>query len=193
MNNLTVEVPRQTRPAAIADADVTVVGGGGHVGIPLVLALAERGLCVNVNDLNEATLEVLKSGRLPFIEYGAAALLTRALAANRLVFTTSPSQISAKGPVIVTIGTPIDEFLNPIRQVVQDCIDSLLPHLLDDQLIVLRSTIFPGTTDWVDLYLKRRGRHIRVWLFVPSAWCRAMESRNSRKCRRLSAARAQRR
>jgi UDP-N-acetyl-D-mannosaminuronic acid dehydrogenase len=64
--------------------------------------------------------------------------------------------------VIVTIGTPIDEFLNPIRQVVQDCIDALLPHLADGQLIVLRSTLYPGTTEWVDSYLKRQGRRLKV-------------------------------
>ena len=146
----------------IESADVTVVGGAGHVGIPLVLALADCGLRVNVNDLNQATLEVLKSGRLPFTEYGAEELLAKALAEQKLLFTNSPSEISTGGPVIITIGTPIDEFLNPVRKVVQDCIDSLLPHLVDGQLIILRSTLYPGTTDWVDSYLKRRGRPIKV-------------------------------
>ncbi len=152
----------RAQPATVQNADVTVVGGAGHVGIPLVLALAERGLRVNVNDLNEHTLEVLKAGRLPFTEYGAQELLTEALAAQRLVFTSSPGEISTNGPVIVTIGTPIDEFLNPVRQVVQDCIDSLLPYLVDGQLIVLRSTLYPGTTSWVDGYLKRLGRRLKV-------------------------------
>ena len=41
------------------NADITVVGGAGHVGIPLVLALAESGLRVNVNDLNRQTLDTL--------------------------------------------------------------------------------------------------------------------------------------
>jgi UDP-N-acetyl-D-mannosaminuronic acid dehydrogenase len=152
------------RPVSSAsyEADVTVVGGAGHVGIPLVLAFAETGLKVNVNDLNQAALDQLKSGRLPFIEYGANEMLKQALAKDRLVFTSSPSQISDRGPVILTIGTPVDEFLNPVRQVVQDCISSLLPHVRDDQLMVLRSTLFPGTTEWVDSYLKRRGRRNKV-------------------------------
>jgi UDP-N-acetyl-D-mannosaminuronic acid dehydrogenase len=149
-------------PSASHDADVTVVGGAGHVGIPLVLAFAESGLKVNVNDFNQAALDQLRSGRLPFIEHGAAGMLKQALATDRLVFTSSPSQISNRGPVIVTIGTPVDEFLNPVRQVVQDCISDLLPYVGDDQLIVLRSTLFPGTTEWVDSYLKRRGRRNKV-------------------------------
>lgn len=151
-----------TGAATIENAGVTVVGGAGHVGIPLVLALAESGARVNVNDINTQTLEILKSGRLPFIEYDAADLLTRALAEQRLVFTQSPSEISRTGPVIVTIGTPVDEFLNPVRRVVQDCIDRLLPHIADGQLLVLRSTVFPGTTDWLHSYIEGKGRKIKV-------------------------------
>ncbi len=149
-------------PTTIENADVTVVGGAGHVGIPLVLALAEAGLRVNVNDLNQETLDTLKAGKLPFIEDGAAEVLTKALANGRLVFTNSPDKISTGGPVIVTIGTPIDEFLNPVRQVVQECIDWLLPSLVDGQLLILRSTVFPGTTDWLDGYLKSQGRKLRL-------------------------------
>ena len=133
-----------------ANADLTVVGGAGHVGIPLVLAFTEAGLTVNVNDLNEAVLSSLRSGKLPFIEHGAAPLLANALANNRLVFTSSPDAITRSGPVIVTIGTPVDEFLNPVQAAVQHCIDDLLPYLADDQLLVLRSTVYPGTTDWLD-------------------------------------------
>ncbi len=76
-------------------------------------------------------------------------MLAKALAGGRLVFTDASESISTGGPVIVTIGTPIDEFLNPVRQVVQECIDALLPSLADGQLLMLRSTVFPGTTDWL--------------------------------------------
>jgi UDP-N-acetyl-D-mannosaminuronic acid dehydrogenase len=145
-----------------AQADLTVVGGAGHVGIPLVLAFAEAGMMVNVNDLNEAVLALLRSGKLPFIEHGAAPLLSKALATNRLIFTSQAAGISRNGPVIVTIGTPVDEFLNPVQKAVQDCIDALLPHLADEQLLVLRSTVYPGTTAWLDSYIKRQGRKLKV-------------------------------
>ena len=149
-------------PTTIENADVTVVGGAGHVGIPLVLALAEAGLRVNVNDLNQTSLNTLESGRLPFIESGAEEVLAKVLAGKRLVFTNSSNRISTSGPVIITIGTPIDEFLNPVRRVVQDCIDAMLPRLADGQLLVLRSTVFPGTTDWLASYLKAQGRNLKV-------------------------------
>ena len=147
--------------ARLDTADLTIVGGAGHVGIPLVLAFAEAGHRVNVHDVNREALETLRSGRLPFIEHGGEELLVRALKRNRLVFTSSPAGVSPTGPIIVTIGTPIDEFLNPVRKVVQDCIDGLLPYLADGQLLVLRSTVFPGTTDWLDGYLRRKNRDLK--------------------------------
>lgn len=162
MNKVCLDVARQGTPTTVENADVTVIGGAGHVGIPLVLALAESGARVNVNDINRDTLDTLKAGRLPFIEHGAAGLLTKALAENRLVFTNLPSEISKSGPVIVTIGTPVDEFLNPVRHSIQHCLDAMLPHLADGQLLILRSTVFPGTTDWLHSYLHGLGRKLNV-------------------------------
>ena len=154
--------PVPVSPPRAGEADLTVVGGGGHVGIPLVLAFAEAGFRVNVHDVDGAVLDTLRAGRLPFIELGGEELLATALARKQLVFTSQAADIAPRTPVIITIGTPIDEFLNPVRKVVQDCIDALLPHLTDGQLLVLRSTVFPGTTDWLDGYLKRRGRELLV-------------------------------
>ena len=156
------EIASDSAPTTIENADITVVGGAGHVGIPLVLALAESGLRVNVNDLNQATLDTLAAGNLPFIETGAEPVLKRALANKRLVFSNGPDRISTGGPVIITIGTPIDEFLNPVRRVVQDCMEPLLPRLADGQLVILRSTVFPGTTDWIAAWLNGKGRKLRI-------------------------------
>lgn len=154
--------PVTATPANSTVVDLTVVGGAGHVGIPLVLAFAESGMTVNINDLNQAALDQLRAGHLPFIEYDAAPLLTKALAANKLVFTASAQGIAKTGPVIVTIGTPVDEFLNPVHGAVQRFFDGVLPHIGDDQLIVLRSTVYPGTTDWLAGHLKRLGRKNRI-------------------------------
>lgn len=156
------EIASDSAPTTIENADITVVGGAGHVGVPLVLALAESGLRVNVNDLNQATLDTLAAGNLPFIETGAEPVLKRALANKRLVFSNGPDRISTGGPVIITIGTPIDEFLNPVRRVVQDCMEPLLPRLADGQLVILRSTVFPGTTDWLASWLDSKGRSLRI-------------------------------
>ena len=156
------ERPASARAVTAQTADLTVVGGAGHVGVPLVLSFAAKGLTVNINDLNTDALDTLRSGCMPFIERGADELLTKALAEGRLFFTSKANEISTKGPVIVTIGTPVDEFLNPVRRVIQDCVDPLLPHMRDGQLLILRSTLFPGTTDWIDAHIKRQGRNVKV-------------------------------
>ena len=107
-------------------------------------------------------LAALKSGRVPFIETGAQPMLDQALKRELLFFTDQPSEISSTGPVIITIGTPVDELLNPVREVISDCVDALLPFLRDGQLLVLRSTLYPGTTDWIDARIKKEGRKIKV-------------------------------
>jgi len=142
--------------------DLTVVGGAGHVGIPLVLSFASKGLRVMIHDVNERALDQLRSGIIPFIEHGAKQLLQRALEEDRLVFSSRDSELPRSGPVIITIGTPVDEFLNPSLKVIKACIDALLPYIEDGQLLVLRSTVYPGTTDWLAGYLKQRGRDIPV-------------------------------
>jgi UDP-N-acetyl-D-mannosaminuronic acid dehydrogenase len=143
-------------------SDVTVVGGAGRDGIGLVLALADKGLTINVNDLDNKALEQLKMGQMPYVEAGAARLLKNALDNKRLVFSNSPNRISPQGPVIIVIGTSVDKFSNPSRKSLQDCIDGLLPHMGAPRLIVLRASVFPGTTDWLDGYVKGHGYNHRI-------------------------------
>jgi UDP-N-acetyl-D-mannosaminuronic acid dehydrogenase len=144
------------------DVNLTVVGGAGHVGIPLVLCFAESGLKVLINDRNQAALESLRDGKLPFIEYEAQPLLDKALRDDLLRYGIKHSDIGPNGPVIVTIGTPVDEFLNPVTGPMKQCLDDLLPHLADGQLLILRSTVYPQTTEWVARYFESLGRNLLV-------------------------------
>ena len=138
--------------------DVVVVGGAGHVGAPLSIVLASRGLRTLVHDLNEQSMATLQSGRLPFLEDGAEPLLREALDAGRLGFSSAPESIAGVPVVIVTIGTPIDEFQNPRISVLTRAMDVLLPYITDDQLIVLRSTVAPGVTEMLSGYLASKGK-----------------------------------
>ena len=144
------------------DADLAVVGGAGHVGLPLALAFAHRGLRVLIVDINRDALRTIEEGRLPAVEYGAQPLLDQALAEGRLLFAHDAADISPGAAVIVTIGTPVDEFLNPAHSAIRRCMEEILPHLADGQLLILRSTIFPGTTEWLEQYLAKLGRRMRV-------------------------------
>ena len=143
-------------------ADVAVVGGAGHVGAPLAIVLAQKGMRTLVYDVNRQTMERLACGKLPFLEEGAEPLLADALQRDLLEFSADAASLRGVPIIIVTIGTPIDEFHNPELAVVHECVDALLPHLEDGQTIILRSTIFPGVTEFVHQYLEQRGRKIHV-------------------------------
>ena len=88
--------------------DVCVVGGAGHIGAPLAIVLASRGLRTLGYDINAEAVRRLCAAEMPFLEDGAEPLLKSALAAGTLDFSTSIEGV-AKAPVIIlTIGTPID-------------------------------------------------------------------------------------
>jgi UDP-N-acetyl-D-mannosaminuronic acid dehydrogenase len=144
------------------DLDVCVVGGAGHVGAPLAIVLAAAGLSTLIYDINAKAMDVLAGGQLPFVEEGAETLLAEVLPTKKLSFSTDISRVGRARFIVVTIGTPIDEFHNPMLRLVEECMANLLPHLSDDQTIVLRSTIFPGVTEWVHRYLRERGKKTLV-------------------------------
>ncbi len=138
--------------------EVCVVGGGGHVGVPLSIALASRGVSTLINDINEKSLDILRAGELPFMEDNAQPLLKEALEKEMLGFSSAPESISEAAIIILTIGTPIDEFHNPLVDALNRCVDSLLPYISDDQTIILRSTVAPGVTRYLSRHLESKGK-----------------------------------
>ena len=141
--------------------DVAIIGGCGHVGLPLGLALADRGLAVALFDINERSVETVNAGTLPFGERGAAEVLER-VAGRGLWATTDPASISEAEHVVVVIGTPVDEHLNPDPQAVPKAILAVADHLVDGQVLVLRSTLYPGVTAMVERLIQRLGKDIDV-------------------------------
>jgi UDP-N-acetyl-D-mannosaminuronic acid dehydrogenase len=164
-------MPDQPLPAAgsadqTTPPDVVVVGGGGHVGLPLSLVFARAGLRVGIYDTSQATVERICRGEMPFLENGADELLTEVLATGRLSVSANPELLCDVQQVVVVIGTPIDEFLNPSMAIFERAVDELAPHLADGALVVLRSTVFPGTTEFVAQSLADRGKCLDV-AFAP--------------------------
>ena len=137
--------------------DVVIVGGCGHVGLPLALSLADCGYTVGIDDIDAEKVELVKAGHVPFQETGADALLKKLLPTGRLYLAADPRTVSRTQTVILVIGTPIDEFMNPSVRIFDKVVDDLAPHLNKDSLIVLRSTVFPGTTESVERRLRAAG------------------------------------
>ena len=92
---------------------VAVVGGAGHVGLPLSLVIAESGLETIVIDINEEKINSIRNGKFPFLERGGQELLDKSK--DLLIsYTTEYSVLKECDVIILTIGTPIDEYHNPI-------------------------------------------------------------------------------
>jgi UDP-N-acetyl-D-mannosaminuronic acid dehydrogenase len=137
--------------------DIVIIGGCGHVGLPLGLAFADKGKSVLLYDINEQAIETIRRGELPFIEYDAEPILKRVIGKN-LTLTSNPADISQAKYVIVAIGTPVDEYLNPKLRALLDAFDRLRPHLRPNQTIVIRSTVYPRTNAKVKEALERGGK-----------------------------------
>jgi UDP-N-acetyl-D-mannosaminuronic acid dehydrogenase len=147
---------------ASPEADLVIVGGAGHVGLPLALVFCDRGLRVRIVDPNRAAWNRISEGHMPFVERGADPLLDAALSSGRLSFSTDPQAIAGIPTIVLTIGTPVDEFLNPEMSVIRRWVDDVAAVLDDAQLVVLRSTVYPGTTEWLARHLAERGHRPRI-------------------------------
>ena len=142
--------------------DVVVLGGGGHVGLPLSLVLADTGLRVGICDTNPVTLMRIGAGTMPFDETGGEELLTKILETGRLELSPDPAMIERTDQLIVVLGTPVDEFLAPSLTIFRRTVDQIAPHLRPETLVVLRSTVFPGTTEYVAQNLAEAGCTVDV-------------------------------
>ena len=141
---------------------VCIVGGCGHVGLPLGMALAEAGVQVTLLDIDQARVRRVTAGRMPFLERGADELLPSLLATGRLQATTSADVIHEHNTVIVTIGTPVDEFMDPGIRSFDRSIGRVLEEMCDGQLLILRSTVFPGVTNRLHRRVRERGLQIDI-------------------------------
>lgn len=142
--------------------DAVIVGGCGHVGLPLAIALASRGLTVGIYDIDQAAVDLVNSGELPFQEADALHVLRRALADGLLSASTDPSVIAQAEHVVIVVGTPVDEHLNPNPHAVGRSIEGAIEHYRTGQLVVLRSTVYPGVTKNVERMFSRKGVEVDV-------------------------------
>jgi len=141
--------------------DVAIVGGAGHVGLPLGLVFADKGLNVCLYDINQQVIGKIKQGKMPFIEYGAETILPKVL--NKTLHLTSEIEsISHAKTIIIAVGTPVDEFLNPQLRIFLELFQSFKPHLNPEQTIIIRSTVYPRTCLQVKNFLEKDGNHWHI-------------------------------
>jgi UDP-N-acetyl-D-mannosaminuronic acid dehydrogenase len=129
--------------------DVVIIGGLGHIGLPLGIVFASKGLNVCLNDVNKDVAKTVKKGKMPYVEYGAEPLLQEVLTNGKLVVSLEPQCISDAKYVIIAIGTPVDEYLNPKTRQFLEFIKDIKQYLDPGQVIIVRSSVFPKSLNQI--------------------------------------------
>ncbi|HTE85345.1 MAG TPA: nucleotide sugar dehydrogenase [Dehalococcoidia bacterium] len=145
-----------------ASLDLVILGGAGHVGLPLSLSFARAGLHVGIVDTDANALRLIEQGTMPFLETDAQELLHDCLRSGRLHLSSQRELLGQTDQILIVIGTPIDEFLNPSLTMFERALIEMAPYMREDSLLVLRSTVYPGTTVFVRELMARLGRRADI-------------------------------
>lgn len=125
--------------------DVVIIGGLGHVGLPLGLVFAQKGLKTCLCDIDSDKAKSLKKGKMPFLEHGAEPILKEVLKKRKLTVSLDEKIVSKGKYVIIALGTPVDEHLTPKTRAFLDIFLNLKRYLCNEQIIIIRSTVYPHT------------------------------------------------
>src|SRR3989344_4153773 len=120
--------PRQTKKVAIS------IVGTGRVGLPLALFLADKGHTVYGIDAIQEKVDIISKGVMPFMEEGAPELLKKYIN-KTLVVSTNFANVAKSKAIILTLGTPVDENMNPSLVQIDRAIDQIKPFLKKGQLL----------------------------------------------------------
>ena len=135
-------------------ADVSVIGLG-RVGLPLALSFADRGLRVMGIDNDPVRLDPVRAGRMPFQETGTDDLLARLHPTGLLALSDRVEDAAAADHIVITLGTPSFSHIEIDMSGIRSVVDTLIPHLRPGHSLTLRSTIAPGTTEFVAGYIAK--------------------------------------
>ena len=136
--------------------NVAVIGAGGHVGFPFSLVVANAGHKVYGIEINERLCYELNCGIIPYIENGADKIFDGLLESGKLHFTPDSSEVYDCDVVAIMIGTPVDGEGNPRLDDILDYVRfDLSSNMKEGQLVILRSTVSPGTTEIIKRELEK--------------------------------------
>ncbi len=139
---------------------ISIIGGAGHVGFPLGLALASKKHKINLVDLDKKNLDKIKSGIPPFFEIGAKKLLKKCLKKNVLSFSNNLKSIKNSKFVVICIGTPVNKNLKPDTKNFISLFFHLLKIIKKRQIIIIRSSVYPGIINKITHILKSKNKNI---------------------------------
>jgi UDP-N-acetyl-D-glucosamine dehydrogenase len=140
-------MPAQRTPDFFAGKGIKVgIIGCGYVGLPLGLRFADVGQQVMGFDLDQKKVDALNAGR-SYIQHIPADKIQSHVKGGHFGATTDFSKLKDMDAVLICVPTPLDERREPDLSYVEQTARAIAPHLQRNQLIVLESTTYPGTTE----------------------------------------------
>ena len=128
---------------------ICIIGGAGHVGTPLGLALSSKGYNVVLIDKNQRNIKKINQGIMPFVEEGCAKLLKKMIYKKKIFATSKLDEIKKCKYIIVCIGTPINNKFKPNLKKFFNFFYNLKKYLNKNHVIIIRSSIYPGACNRV--------------------------------------------
>lgn len=122
--------------------------GIGRVGLPFALILADSGYKVFGIGRDTQKIAKINKGVMPFMEKGAPSLLKKQIGKNFFAATGYES-IAKSDFIVLTLGTPVDENMNPVLDQIDTVLENGKKYFKSGQTLILRSTISPQTTQYV--------------------------------------------
>jgi UDP-N-acetyl-D-mannosaminuronic acid dehydrogenase len=141
--------------------DVFIVGGLGHVGLPLGMVLADAGLQVALYDIDEGKRAGIRAGRMPVMERGAEPILKRVIGKS-LHLSDALSDVGHSTLVLIAVGTTIDEDLHQKSEPVLNLVEQMTPYLDRGHCVILCGTVYPGMSKCLNDFLKGRGVDVHL-------------------------------
>jgi UDP-N-acetyl-D-mannosaminuronic acid dehydrogenase len=138
-------------------ADIAIIGGAGHIGLPLGILLANKNKKVILYDKDKINIHKINDLKMPFMEEGGDLLLKKNK--NRIFATTEKKYLSNVNTIIVCIGTPVKKS-KPDLFFFFKMFKEIRKYLNPNKLLIIRSSIYPGTCLKIQKYLGKDFQNI---------------------------------
>lgn len=139
---------------------ISIIGGAGHIGLPLGLAFTNKGFYVHLIDKNIRNMQIIKDSKMPFLEFGSKKILNNSIKRKQFFFEHDLKNLKKSKFIFICIGTPIDSKLKPNLKGFKKLIDDLKKYVQKNQIIIVRSSVYPGTILDIKKKLKNVNKNI---------------------------------
>jgi UDP-N-acetyl-D-mannosaminuronic acid dehydrogenase len=138
-------------------ADIVIIGGAGHIGLPLGILFANKGKRIILYDKDKKNIQKINNSIMPFMEINGEKLLKKNR--KKIFATTDKAFIRQAKAVIICIGTPVKDDKPDIKFFFQ--MFKEIKHLLDPKKpLIIRSSVYPGISLKVHKYLGKKFQNI---------------------------------